>query len=944
MTAYIEQGNKAYVPYYQGLLAKLDAEGRDVERALRCIDEALALAGATSEHGNDALLHRLRGEILLKRDLANSAPAEEAFLTAIGIARQQKAKSFELQAALSLAKLYQSTGRAADAHAVLAPALDGFSPTPEFPEIAEAQKLLAALAATDEVRTATAARRQRVELQVAYANALISARGHGAKETTAAFARARDLAADIQDPAERFPIYYGIWVGGLVRGELSVMRDIAEAAGRDAENNPGLSEACTGWRIVGVTRSYEGDFVAARASLEKTLATFDPERDRDLAFRFAQDIGVSATIHLAYTLWAQGEIHRANDLAIASVEQADRTGHVATMVYAHCVHAFLLVVRHDPVRSAIEVGTFAALARKHAMPVWMAYADFLEPWARWQDGHRDADLGAMRAGIAHAHEQEVTLYMPLLETALAGAEAEADQFDAALASINNALAETGRTGQRWFEAETHRVRGEILLKRDPANTALAEEAFLTAIAIAKQQKARSFELLAALALAKLYRSTGRAADAHAVLAPAVVGFSPMPEFPEIERAQTLLAALAETDEVKNAAASRQRQAKLQISYANALIATRGYGAAATAAAFARARELTMGIDDAIEQFSVLYGLWVGHLVRGELAPMRDTADAFLRHVEMRPMSPEAGIAHRLYALTRWYQGDYADARHHLERALAILDRERDRDLTFRFGQDQFVAAEIFLALALWSLGEVAPAERLAEAAQQHAAESGQIATLAYMHLWVGNLEAVSGDAARATRHAAPLLALCRERSLAGYATWGALTSAWARARLSGSETQATMEFQSALSAHVGLGNKLCVPLYQALLAEIEAGGQDAAAALSHIDEAIAVAQHTGERWTDAFLHRIRGEILLKRDPVKVAPAEEAFLTAIAVAQQQKARSFELRAALSLAKLYQSTGRAADAHAVLAPALEGFSPTPEFPEIAEAQALLAALPL
>ena len=74
----------------------------------------------------------------------------------------------------------------------------------------------------------------------------------------------------------------------------------------------------------------------------------------------------------------------------------------------------------------------------------------------------------------------------------------------------------------------------------------------------------------------------------------------------------------------------------------------------------------------------------------------------------------------------------------------------------------------------------------------------------------------------------------------------------------------------------------------------------------------------------------------------IAPAEEAFLTAIAVAQQQKARSFELRAALSLAKLYQSTGCAADAHAILAPTLEGFSPTPEFSEIAEAQALLAAL--
>jgi predicted ATPase len=96
-----------------------------------------------------------------------------------------------------------------------------------------------------------------------------------------------------------------------------------------------------------------------------------------------------------------------------------------------------------------------------------------------------------------------------------------------------------------------------------------------------------------------------------------------------------------------------------------------------------------------------------------------------------------------------------------------------------------------------------------------------------------------------------------------------------------------------------------------------------------------------QHFSDAELHRIRGEILLKRDPTNTS-AEEAFLTAIAVAQQQKARSFELRAALSLAKVYQSTGRVAEAHAVLAPALQSFSPTPEFPEIEEAQTLLAAL--
>ena len=94
--------------------------------------------------------------------------------------------------------------------------------------------------------------------------------------------------------------------------------------------------------------------------------------------------------------------------------------------------------------------------------------------------------------------------------------------------------------------------------------------------------------------------------------------------------------------------------------------------------------------------------------------------------------------------------------------------------------------------------------------------------------------------------------------------------------------------------------------------------------------------------TSLFSTRLRGEILLKVDPGKPAPAEEAFQTAIAVAKRARRAQLRPAAALSLAKLYQSTGRLAEAHAVLAPALEGFAPTPEMPEIAEAQALLVAI--
>jgi predicted ATPase len=182
------------------------------------------------------------------------------------------------------------------------------------------------------------------------------------------------------------------------------------------------------------------------------------------------------------------------------------------------------------------------------MRMWTAYGRFLAPWSRGGRDGSHVGLAEMRDGIATCREQGLGNYIPFFTTALAEAEAEAGELDTALATLDSVVSATELGGQRFFEAESHRIRGEILLKRDPANTAPAEEAFLAAIAVAQQQKARSFELRAALSLAKLYQSTGRPADAHAVLAPALEGFSPTPEFPEIEEAQTLLDTLAKADE------------------------------------------------------------------------------------------------------------------------------------------------------------------------------------------------------------------------------------------------------------------------------------------------------------------------------------------------------------------------------------------------------------
>jgi predicted ATPase len=392
--------------------------------------------------------------------------------------------------------------------------------------------------------------------------------------------------------------------------------------------------------------------------------------------------------------------------------------------------------------------------------------------------------------------------------------------------------------------------------------------------------------------------------------------------------------------VKNAASSRQRRLKLQTSLGQALMFSRGFGAEESKAAFIRARELAATIDNPTERFTIYYGLWLTNAVRGELGLAREIAETFLGEAERTVRMAECGFGRYLVGGACLWQGDFVAAQANLVEALGIYDPERDREARFRFGVDIGANGRAFLAITKWLLGEVGPARALIEEAVAQAIESGHVPTQAITYVFKGIFDMTCGDAAAARRDAEILVRLSQENAFPQHVTRGALQSAWASARLDGRGPGVT-ELRQALAAHIGQGTKFLVPFSQALLAEIEAQG-DARGALTRIDDAVALAGETAEHWSDAFLHRLRGEILLKRDPADTVPAEEAFLKAIAIAQQQKARSFELRAALDLARLYNSTSRSADAQALLVPTLEGFVPTPEFPEIAEAKTLLSAL--
>ena len=182
-------------------------------------------------------------------------------------------------------------------------------------------------------------------------------------------------------------------------------------------------------------------------------------------------------------------------------------------------------------------------------------------------------------------------------------------------------------------------------------------------------------------------------------------------------------------------------------------------------------------------------------------------------------------------------------------------------------------------------------------------ETTHAPTRAAVYFLISLYQLFCGDPEAVRRIAKVAVDLSREHGMALYLAYGEMPAIWARARL-GDRQSAMTGLQEALPAYLGQGNKLLAPLFQGLLAELETEGEDAEGALREIDEALALANETGERWTDALLNRLRGEILLKRDPANTAQAEAAFLAAIAVAQAQKAKSFELQAALSLGRLYQ----------------------------------------
>jgi predicted ATPase len=415
----------------------------------------------------------------------------------------------------------------------------------------------------------------------------------------------------------------------------------------------------------------------------------------------------------------------------------------------------------------------------------------------------------------------------------------------------------------------------------------------------------------------------------------------------IEAAEQLTRALNQIASLPTTPALRREEIKLQVALINPLMHVKGYAAPETKEAAERARfliehaeaegELT---DDPLLLFSVLYSFWVANHVAFNGDTMRALATQFLALAEERGTTVPLMMGHRLVGASLAATGDVVNSRIHFDKAIALYDTSKHRALTTHFGQDILVSAVAYRSAALWIVGYPNAALEDARHALNDAREIGQAATLLFALSLTGLTQLLCGDYGAVSAQSDQLVSLGSQKDALLRKAQGMIQQGCVSA-LTGNATDAIQLITAGMTEFRSTGATYFVPLYLSHLSRAYAELGQFNEAQACINEAIKAVEITGERWWEPEIHRTAGEIalLVDRDAAK---AEEYFKRALTTARQQQAKSWELRAAMSLARLWRGQGESQQAHELLVPVYGWFTEGFGTGDLREARLLLDEL--
>ncbi len=302
----------------------------------------------------------------------------------------------------------------------------------------------------------------RLQLQTSLGNALIWAKGHQAPETSAAFARARELASRVEDASERFSAYYGLWAGHLTRCEPAPVREMAELFLREATARPNCPETLIAHRISGVTCFYFGDFAGAHEHFQKTIELYDQARHGDFANRFGQDPRAAAEDLTPSHYGCSVESMRLCGLPTAPSPTPSRQRMLRRWVmrsYSRRCWGFSVQPRSSrDLRPGVGRYRLSIRSPSH----WVGFAVFFQGWAKWSDGAEESRLRRDATRHRHPTGARSDLALARSRSGLAEAEASAGETDAGLRRLDDALAEQSARAALVRSGDTPHPR------RDPA--------------------------------------------------------------------------------------------------------------------------------------------------------------------------------------------------------------------------------------------------------------------------------------------------------------------------------------------------------------------------------------------------------------------------------------------------------------------------------------------
>jgi predicted ATPase len=378
--------------------------------------------------------------------------------------------------------------------------------------------------------TTPALRREQIELQVAFVNALMHTKGFAAPETKAAAERARVLieqAAAVGEPPEDplllFSVLYSFWVASYAAFDGDVIRELADQFLALAKKQVATGPLMIGHRLMGSSLMFTIDIMEGKAHFDLAIALYDPAEHRLLASRFGQDIGVVILSGRSLALWLLGH----PDAAIADSERALKDareiGQAGTLMYALLLPSFAHAFCGNHATARALSDELVALADEKGARFWEAQAMSYRGCLLALTGEAADAVHMITSALSAYRSTGTTLYMPWYLSTLARAYAKLGEFDDAWRCIDEAITAIGVTKEKWCEAEVNRIAGEIALRSPELDAANAEAYFERALTVARQQQAKSWELRAAMSLARLWRDQGKPQQARELLTPVTVG-------------------------------------------------------------------------------------------------------------------------------------------------------------------------------------------------------------------------------------------------------------------------------------------------------------------------------------------------------------------------------------------------------------------------------------